>query len=201
MAPRRTLSRWVLGSLIRQLADNYHPLPRQVLEMFKKKGGPASKSREMSMSQYLELLKCMVPSDTVTILILDALDECVRTDNKTDSRDRKSQVHEVETLLDVFGKLLGSNQVKIVVSSQENETINAHLGPQNSTGPSAQITGAKVLGLVVSATDNTTDILKLVRTRIREKESKEGQARRVPLVSAELEEEIIKVFAEKSGGM
>ncbi|KAJ9156018.1 hypothetical protein NKR23_g1474 [Pleurostoma richardsiae] len=196
----RTSSRSVLGSLIRQLADSYYPLPQQLLRMYEKKGQLTSKSRNITEDQYLELLKCVMPSDTETILVVDALDECERKEDEMERDDRRRPSEELRTLLSVFKKLLGSNhQLKIVISSQANVTISSHLDAQTLTLSTA---GAKALKLGISAADNQDDISKLARTRIREeRESEEGKARMVPLVSDELEEEIERVFAEKCGGM
>ncbi|KAE8442771.1 hypothetical protein EG329_002859 [Mollisiaceae sp. DMI_Dod_QoI] len=193
----RTLRRYILESLIRQLAKYHHYLPQELLAIFEEKEGPAPRSSAMEEDDYLKLLESLMPSDTETIIILDALDECI----PGESWDER-QAYELGTLLVVFQKLLKSrDNVKILVSSQPNDTILSHLTIWNNGEPPAQTNNRAVVKLNFSKKDNGDDIITMVKKRIEDQRATPEHSRKeVQLVSAALEKEIIKKIRTDSDG-
>jgi hypothetical protein len=151
--------------------DNLASLRTRYLE--KRRQGFLSKA--LSSAECQELLLKMVSLGPKVILILDALDEC-------DEDSRHSLIAVLNALVE------HSPPVKILISSRRDDDITAEFEDK--------------VNFSLSATDNSRDIMKFVRGKIEEyRKSKTARRRINSAISAELEEQIIEVFLDKSNGM
>ena len=109
------------------------------------------------------------------ILILDALDEC----------DEQSR----HKLITVLHQLVDHHlPVKILISSRRDDDITAEFEEK--------------VNFSLSATENHDDIMRFVQENIQEyRNSKRTKRKLNSAISADLEQQIIKVFLEKSNGM
>jgi hypothetical protein len=135
----------------------------------------------MDGKDYQKLLEELISRRSGTILILDALDECVGKDNKP--------AEDMDAVLSIFKWLLESTlRVKIIVSSRYHEKIDANWSDQEV--------------IPISPEDNAGDIRMLIQTRIKEyKDTPVAKGEKYPLIPDELEEKIKTVFEQKSQGM
>jgi hypothetical protein len=117
----------------------------------------------------------MISQCPEAILILDALDEC----------DEESR----HNLIGVLNRLVENGlPVKILISSRRDEDITAEFEDR--------------VNFSLSATENHDDIMRFVQGKIQEyRNSKTAKRKLNSAISTELEQQIIKVFLDKSNGM
>lgn len=116
-----------------------------------------------------------MPRTTETVLILDALDECVGEDTRSSN--------EIGKVLKTFNRLLDTNlPIKIVVASRYENRIK-----HNFTGKYT---------IEISADDNSSDIEKMVVARIDDYNLTDPTVR----INEDLKEKILEVFNDKSQG-
>ena len=124
---------------------------------------------------YEGLLIELISRTTETVLILDALDECVGEDTRSSN--------EIGKVLKTLNRLLGTDlPIKIVVASRYENRI-----MHNFTGKHT---------IEISADDNSSDIEKMVVARIDDYNLTDPKVR----IPRDLEQKILKVFNEKSQG-
>lgn len=174
-----SFSKNVFRSYVWQLARQYYPLPDIIHRMYVEKGRPGSASGVMNLKDYVELLKELISRGTETVLILDALDECVG--------DGKELDKEIRDVSGVFNNLLDSgSQVKIIVSSRQDLR-----GAWKCSGT-----------LDISMEKNKKDIRTMVQEKIAKKRIEEDENNlRFKLISEDLKKEILTRFDDKSQGM
>ncbi|KAJ3545019.1 hypothetical protein NM208_g2716 [Fusarium decemcellulare] len=178
----RRFSENILRSFIRQLASSFHPLPDKIHQIYKKKSPASVLSTRIDDREYLALLMELIPQTTETILILDALDECIG-----DDKESTYSSGEMLRVLKGFEKLLQCGlPVKIIVSSRYDNRVQGGL-----TGEIVEI----------SPNDNHQDIEATVKKRIDEHNKRmDDEKRPQALISSELRKDIVKVFNEKAQG-
>ncbi|SPO07309.1 uncharacterized protein DNG_10003 [Cephalotrichum gorgonifer] len=181
-ASDRRFSHDVFRSFIRQLADGYHPLPERLCQLYKDKSRRTSKSVEIEYEDYRDLLMELIPTTTETILILDALDECIGNKMHPDDPDE-----EMEEVLRMFRELLDSNlPVKLIVSSRHDRAIATEFRDQGV--------------IKISSDDNLDDILTMVKGQI-DKYNENAEKRMKKKIEGELRDRIFQFFRKKSRGI
>ncbi|KAF4450017.1 ankyrin repeat-containing protein [Fusarium austroafricanum] len=174
----RRFSKNIFRSFIRQLASEYHPLPDKVLQTYKEKGQPSSLSTILDADEYVDLLKELIPRTTETVLILDALDECIGNDTQSTQSS-----NEMSKVLKIFNELLNTDlPIKIVVASRYDSQIEDKLSGKHM--------------IEISSDDNGSDISKMVEVRIDEHNK---NCQKSP-IDKKLKKKILKVFNQKSQG-
>lgn len=165
----------ILRSFLKQLAllngKSLSTLHTKYME--KKRQGFLSNS--LSLTECQELLIKMISQFSMTILILDALDEC-----EEDSR---------HSFMAVLNRFVEQNlPVRIIISSRPDDDISAEF--RDGTN------------FKLSATDNSYDIMTFVQGKMEEyRNSKKSKRRMNSAISEKLEKQIIDVFKDKSDGM
>ena len=124
---------------------------------------------------YEGLLIELISRTTETVLILDALDECVGEDTRSSN--------EIGKVLKTLNRLLDTNlPIKIVVASRYESRIMHNFTSKHM--------------IEISAADNSSDIEKMVVAHIDEYNLTDPTVR----IDKALEEKILKVFSEKGQG-
>lgn len=161
----------VLRSFIKQLALANEKAYEILCRRYNRKRRAGFLSETFSVDECEELLKDMLPCVPMTVLILDALDECF-----LETRGK---------LIDVLNSLIEYGlPVKVLISSRRDGDIKEQL--------------IEKANVSISATDNEEDIMKFVRERIdKHRETKRG-AWAIP---SELEQKIVTTIQDKSDGM
>lgn len=191
-APDRRFSHDIFRSFIRQLAGGYHPLPERLRLLYEEKSRLSSLSTKVKHKKYRELLLELIPQTTETILILDALDECIG-----DERQPADSNEEMKQVLKMFKKLLKSGlPVKLIVSSRYDSDIEVNLRHQEM--------------ITILSDDNRDDILKMVENQIdkyNKKVRKENltsappqKQKPKPEIEERLRTKMLQVFIDKSQG-
>ncbi|KAJ4009895.1 hypothetical protein NW752_009069 [Fusarium irregulare] len=174
-AADRRFSEEIFRSFIRQLASAYYPLPERFVHTYRDKSPKSSLSTKLYEEDYEGLLEELMPRTTETVLILDALDECVGEDTRASN--------EIGKVLKTLNRLLDTKlPIKIVVASRYENRIK-----HNFTGKHT---------IEISADDNSSDIEKMVAARIDDYNLTDPRVK----INTDLEEKILKVFNEKSQG-
>ena len=170
----------ILCSLLRQLAESSSFLPNEIQDEYEKcHQDYTSAAAAFEAQECQEMLKEVFRYHEEVILLVDALDECPESSRAN--------------LLDAFDKLIihaKENEVKmkIVISSREDPDITQRL----------QQTG----NIAISALDNGDDIMKMVKHNISNfRTSTNDAARESPIITEDLEKDIIALFARKAGAM
>ncbi|KAH0436157.1 hypothetical protein CcaCcLH18_04447 [Colletotrichum camelliae] len=129
----------IFRSYICQLAENYYPLPENIVNVYQDRH---SRHSTLDPGQYLDMLKAVISPTAETILVLDALDECVGTSE------------EIKQVLSALKDLLATElPIKIVVSSRQSREIERSFVDRNR--------------ISITQDDNSRDIERMVRERIR----------------------------------
>ncbi|RFN48824.1 src like-proteiny-3 domain [Fusarium flagelliforme] len=174
-AADRRFSEDIFRSFIRQLASAYHPLPGKLVQTYRVKSPKSSLSTQLYEEDYEGLLIELIPRTTETVLILDALDECVGQDTRSSG--------EIGKVLKTLKRLLDTElPIKIVVASRYEKRIKHDFNGKHM--------------IEISADDNSNDIKKMVLARINDYNLTDPEVR----INQDLEEKILKVFNDKSQG-
>lgn len=115
--PARSDPEAILASLARQLSNHQpeHPLLKPTIEIYKQKEAQGFASGPLRIEESLALIIQLVEHYPLTIIVIDALDEC-------DPAKRADLLEAFETILQE-----SSNLVKIFVSSRDDQDIMLHL--------------------------------------------------------------------------
>lgn len=186
-AEERRFSQAIFRSYIRQLSTRHHPLPEALRRVFadsRKRNLPSS---ELTFEQYRQvLLELLRLSKTGTILVLDALDECIGHEQQA-----MESSAELQQVLRMFKDLLNSGlPVRIIVSSRHTFNIETRLRNQQQ--------------IEVTSDKTHQDILRMVRGAIKiynakaKKRTATGQPRESIL--PDCEKRMLRVFDKKSQG-
>lgn len=187
----------ILRSFIRQLASAYHPLPDKTRRIYENKNHKSSLSSRLNLEECWDLLKEFIRPGIQTVLILDALDECIGDEECTNSSNETIEPKsEMLKVMEAFNRVLELNgRIKILVSSRYDSQIQNDLVRQHM--------------VEISPEDNRSDIERMVEKRIdnynqviedRNKRNSDKK-RRQPLIDTELKGDILRVFNEKGQGM
>jgi len=165
----------VLRSFLKQLALSHDKSLASLRTTYMQKKREGFLSRILSTKECQDLLIKMTSLCPEVILILDALDEC-----NEQSRHK---------LITVLHQLVDHHlPVKILISSRRDDDITAEFEEK--------------VNFSLSATENHDDIMRFVQENIQEyRNSKRTKRKLNSAISADLEQQIIKVFLEKSNGM
>ena len=170
----------ILCSLLRQLAEYSPSLPNKIQDEYEKcHRNYTSAATALEAQECQDLLKEVFRYHKEVILLVDALDECSESSRAN--------------LLDAFDELIiyakeKEVKMKIVISSREDPDITHRL--QNN--------GA----IAISALDNGDDIMKMVNHKINSfRVSTKDATRESPIITEDLEKDIIALFERKAGAM
>jgi hypothetical protein len=165
----------ILRSFLKQLALWHNKSLASLRTAYMEKKRQGFLSNTLSAVECQDLLVKMISQCPEAILILDALDEC----------DEESR----HNLIGVLNRLVENGlPVKILISSRRDEDITTEFEDR--------------VNFSLSATENHDDIMRFVQGKIQEyRNSKTAKRKLNSAISTELEQQIIKVFLDKSNGM
>ena len=150
-------------------------MPGRLVQTYREKSLKSSLSTKLYEEDYVGLLIELIPRTTETVLILDALDECVGEDTRSSG--------EIGKVLKTLSRLLDTKlPIKIVVASRYEKRINHNFNGKHM--------------IEISADDNSNDIEKMVMARINDYNLTDPEVS----IEQDLKEKILKVFNEKSQG-
>lgn len=161
----------ILQSLIKQLALANPEAYNILRAKYKQKEESGFLSKQLTIEECEALLTDMISSVSMTIIAIDALDECFES--------ARSE------LIDVFSALIEYGlPVKVLVSSRRDGDIKERLEEKAN--------------ISISATDNEDDILKFVKERLAQHRATKRGALAIP---EDVEQEILRTIQTKSDGM
>jgi hypothetical protein len=174
--PTRSNPEAILASLVRQLSSLQpgDPLLSPSVEFFKKKEAQGFASGPPRIGETRELIIELVEHYPLTLIIIDAFDEC-------DPENRADLLEELETILRESSSL-----VKILISSRDDQDIVPHLKHYPNLEISSDRNGDDIACFVREETK------KLIRKK---KLLKYSQARK------EMEELIVGEIVQRAAGM
>ncbi|CAI4213515.1 unnamed protein product [Parascedosporium putredinis] len=186
-AKERRFSQAIFRSYIRQLSARHHPLPEALRRAFADNRKRNSPSSELTFEQYRQvLLELLRLSKAGTILVLDALDECIGHEQQ--AVDSSAELQQV---LRMFKDLLNSGlPVRIIVSTRYTFEIKTGLWNRQQ--------------IEVTSDKSHQDILRMVKGAIKvynakaKKRTARGQPR--DSILPDCEKRMLQVFDKRSQG-